>query len=160
MIQMIQIRKNTAGDSRTAEQIPSITEFNKANSSHRHDVMQLMGKIGNDIIRRGEYHDYTKTDEPGRSMFYRDLCGSLEKWINFTDGEWYKMHCTVERHHLDRRCPEDVNLIDVIEMVCDSVCAGLTRTGEVRPINISSEILERAVANTVKLCTDAVQVID
>ena len=38
---------------------------------------------------------------------------------NFTDGEWYPMHCQTERHHLNERCPDDVSLIDVIEMICD-----------------------------------------
>lgn len=37
-------------------------------------------------------------------------------------------------------------------------CAGMARTGELRPIEIPSEILQRAVENTAKMCVDAVEI--
>lgn len=61
------------------------------------------------------------------------------------------MHIKNERHHLLSRCPEDVNLIDVMEMITDCVCAGMSRSGEVRPIEIDNVILEKALENTVDL---------
>ena len=67
------------------------------------------------------------------------------------EGEWYKKHVEKERHHLFSKCPDDVDLLDVIEMIVDCVCAGKTRSGEVRPLEISDDILKRAVENTVKL---------
>lgn len=69
-------------------------------------------------------------------------------------GEWYQLHVNSERHHLLSRCPEDVNLLDVVEMIVDCVCAGKTRSGEVRDLEISTDILEKALKNTVKLVDD------
>jgi hypothetical protein len=57
----------------------------------------------------------------------------------------------MERHHLDDRVPDDVNLLDVIEMVVDCVVAGMARTGEVYPIELSNDILQKALKNTKEL---------
>ena len=70
------------------------------------------------------------------------------------------MHCQTERHHLNEHCPDDVNLIDVIEMICDCVCAGMARSGSVYPVTISSEILQKAVENTVNMCIESVVLTD
>ena len=66
----------------------------------------------------------------------------------------------MERHHLNEHCPDDVNLIDVIEMIADCACAGMARSGNVYPINISSETLQKAVENTAQMCIDAVIIED
>lgn len=79
------------------------------------------------------------------------MCNTIEGRIDFFDGEWSRLHyIELERHHLDRFCPEDVNLIDVIEMICDCVVAGKARSGDVYDINISDTILQKAVKNTVE----------
>ena len=49
-----------------------------------------------------------------------------------------------------------MNLIDVLEMICDCVCAGMARSGEVRDLEISEDILLKAVKNTVEMCKEAV----
>lgn len=153
------IKRNTDGDTRVATEVPTIQKFNKSNEFHRSDVNRMMSEMARDIDSRGEGHDWTKTGEPYRSLFYRELCEAIEGKIIFeTDSEWYKQHCELERHHLNKRCPNDVNLIDVIEMICDCVCAGMARSGSVYPIKISSDILQRAVENTVDMCMDAVEV--
>lgn len=62
------------------------------------------------------------------------------------------MHLETERHHLFSRVPEDVNLIDVLEMIADCVCAGISRgNGEVRRIELDSKVLQMAVDNTVEM---------
>lgn len=153
----IEIQRNTDGDTRVATEAPTMQKFCKSNDLHRSDVNQMMSELARDINTRGENHDWTKTREPYKSLFYRELCATIEGKMDFdTDSEWYKQHCELERHHLNKRCPEDVNLIDVIEMICDCVCAGMARSGEIRPIAISSEILQMAVENTIKMCANAV----
>lgn len=155
----VKIKRNKLGDTRTATKIPTFTEFVNSNQRHCADVRNLMDAIGVDIKERGRKHDITKIEEPHRSLFYRELCAKIEGKIDsFTNGEWYPMHCQTERNHLNEHCPCDVNLIDVIEMICDCVCAGLARSGNVYPIEISSEILQKAVQNTVQMCIDAVEV--
>ena len=155
----VRIKQNKLGDTRTATKVPTFTEFDHSNQLHRRDVDAMMNEIGIAIKERGNMHDITKIEEPHRSLFYRELCAKIECKINsFTDGEWYPMHCKTERHHLNEHCPDDVNLIDVIEMICDCVCAGSARSGNVYPIKIPSEILQKAVQNTEKMCVDMVEI--
>lgn len=155
----IKIKHNTLGDTRTATKVPTFYEFVDANRDHVNDVENMMRELANDISKRGSTHDFTKMDEPEKSLFYRELCAKIEGKIDsFVDGEWYPMHCRTERHHLNEYCPEDVNLIDVLEMISDCVCAGMARSGNVYPIEIPSDILQKAVKNTVQMCIDAVEV--
>ena len=155
------IKKNSIGDTRTATRVPTFGEFNEANGSHRADVKSMMYSLADAIKATGEHHDMTKIREPEKSLFYRELCAKIEGKIDsFVDGEWYPMHCQTERHHLNEHCPDDVNLIDVIEMICDCVCAGMARSGSVYPVTISSEILQKAVENTVNMCIESVVLTD
>lgn len=154
----IKIKRNTCGDTRTAKSVPSFGKFEKSNTLHRNDVRDMMEAFGLDVREAGVHHDFTKWVEPYGSLFYRELCATIEGKMDFEKGEWYKTHCEVERHHLNRHVPEDVNLIDVIEMICDCVCAGMARSGNVYPIEIPSEVLQAAVKNTVQMCIDAVEI--
>ena len=159
-MEKVKIKQNKLGDTRTATKIPTFSEFVDSNNLHRRDVKELMDTISIVIGMRGRKHDITKIEEPYKSLFYRELCAKIEGKIDdFTKGEWYPMHCKTERHHLNEYCPCDVNLIDVIEMICDCVCAGLARSGNVYPIEISHEILQKAIQNTVQMCIDAVEVV-
>ena len=152
----VRIKQNKLGDTRTATRTPTFTEFIQSNQLHCDDVENMTNEIAREIIKQGKKHDITKRTEPYRSLFYRELCAKIEGKIDsFTDGEWYSMHCKTERHHLNEYCPDDVNLIDVIEMICDCVCAGMARSGNVYPIEISSEILQKAIQNTAQMCIDA-----
>ena len=153
----IKIIRNTNGDTRVATKVPSIEEFDESNYKHTQDVRNMMFAFVDEIKNRSTNHDWSKLYEPYRSMFYRDLCNTIEGRMKFEEGEWCKFHYDNERHHLLRRCPNDVNLIDVLEMLCDCVCAGMSRSGCVRDIEINTEILERAVRNTVKLLENAVE---
>lgn len=155
----IKIKHNTLGDTRTATKVPTFYEFVDANRDHVDDVEKMMNELANVICKRGSNHDFTKMNDPHKSLFYRELCAKIEEKIDsFVDGEWYPLHCKTERHHLNEYCPEDVNLIDVLEMISDCVCAGMARSGNVYPVEISSDILQKAVKNTVQMCIDAVEV--
>lgn len=158
---MIKIKRHTEGDSRVAEEIPTFTKFNKANLDHVEDVKKLADEFSSMLHNQVNEHDWTKITEPYRSMFYRDLCNTIEGKMNFFDGEWSKLHYDVlERHHLKRHCPDDVNLLDVIEMICDSVAAGMARSGDVYDVEIPAEVLAKAVKNTVELLKSEIQVIE
>ena len=100
----------------------------------------------------GVKHDWTK--KKYEKMFYNNFLATMNFGTDFVSGEWYQLHVNTERHHLLSRCPEDVNLLDVIEMIVDCICAGKTRSGEVRDLEISTDILEKALKNTVKLVDD------
>ncbi len=151
----VRIRRNTNGDTRTATKVPTISEFVTANASHASEVQKMMEYFAEELLNRGKHHDWSKLTEPHKSSFYIDLCETLKGHIRFEDGDWAKFHYENERHHLLRRVPEDVNLVDVIEMLADCVCAGLARSGSVRDLEISTDILEKAVENTVIMMKNA-----
>ena len=160
-IDKIQIKKHTEGDSRVAKELPTFTKFLVANDDHREDVKELMQRFADMLRRQASKHDWTKDEEPYRSMFYRDLCATIEGRMNFMDGEWARIHYyEKERHHLKQHCPDDVNLLDVIEMLCDCVAAGMARSGDVYDVDISPDALTKAVANTVELLKSEIEVID
>ena len=152
----VKIKRNTNGDTRVAKSVPTFYDFVDANNLHIQDVENMMFELSKEIKLAGEKHDWTKARDPYKSNFYRDLCNTIEGRIKFEDGQWNKDHYALERHHLLRRCPDDVNLIDVLEMICDCVCAGMARSGEVRDLEISEDILLKAVKNTVEMCKEAV----
>lgn len=157
---MIQIKKHTEGDSRVAKELPTFQDFNNANLDHRNDVTNLISEFIHILSTKSSEHDWTKIKEPYRSMFYRDLCATLEGRMNFMDGEWANIHYNkLERHHLKQRCPDDVDLFDVIEMICDCVAAGMARSGDVYDVDIPAEVLTKAVANTVELLKDQIEVV-
>ena len=156
MVCMIEIRKNPNGDTRTAQKDVSFEQFQEANDMHIEDVRSVMYELSKMIDARGENHDCTKKSQ--ERMFYRDFVNTQENGDDFTKSEWYSLHTKAERHHLLSHCPEDVNLIDVLEMIVDCTCAGLARSGEVRDLEINAEILEKAVNNTEQLIKSMVKI--
>lgn len=153
---MITIHKNPNGDTRTAPKGITFEQFQDANDSHIDDVRNVMYELSRMVDAAGEHHDCTKKAQ--ERMFYRDFRNTMETGANFVSGEWYQLHVKAERHHLLSNCPDDVNLIDVLEMIADCTCAGLARSGEVRDLEISPEILEKAAQNTVKLIKSMITV--
>lgn len=152
MAHKIIIHKNPNGDTRTAQKGITFEQFQEANDSHRDDMNKVISVLSLMLSENGLKHDWTKKSE--EKMFYGDFIETMAGSLDFVSGNWYQLHVNAERHHLLSRCPEDVNLLDVIEMIVDCVCAGKTRSGEVRELEISTDILEKALKNTVKLVDD------
>ena len=155
------IKKNTLGDTRTAEHMPTREEFNEANESHIDDVKRLTKSFCDEMLERISYHDWTKMQEPYATKFYDAMKANIEDGKEpFTDMEWYKLHVHAERHHLNDRVPEDVDLIDVVERLVDCVAAGMARSGSVYDVTVPYDVLQKAVANTVEDMINAVIVYD
>ena len=133
-------------------------QFQEANDMHIDSVREVMWELAKLVDKTGELHDCTKKSQ--ERMFYRDFVNTQENGADFVNGEWYKLHVKAERHHLLSNCPDDVNLIDVLEMIVDCVCAGLARSGDIRDLEINSEILDRAVKNTAKLIKGMIEVVE
>lgn len=146
---MVRIYKNPNGDSRTAPKNVSFEQFQEANDMHRQDVKNVMNELACMIMNQGYAHDYTKKTH--EKMFYDNFISTISHGTDFINNEWYQMHINTERHHLLSRYPEDVNLLDVIEMIVDCVCAGKARSGEIRDIEINNKILTKALNNTIQL---------
>ena len=153
---MITIYKNPNGDTRTAPKNVTFEQFQEANDMHIEDVRAVMYELSKMIDNRGENHDCTKKSQ--EKMFYDNFLSAINKGTDFVNDEWYQLHIRSERHHLLSNCPKDVNLVDVLEMIVDCVCAGLARSGEVRDLEIDEDILNRAVKNTVDMIKDMIVV--
>lgn len=154
----IKIKRNPNGDTRTAPKNISFEQFQEANDSHRYDVKRVMDSLAIQMQLKGRMHDYTKKLE--EKLFYNNFIDTINNGADFVSNDWYQYHISEERHHLLSRCPEDVDLLDVIEMIVDCVCAGKARAGEVRSIEINDEILRKALDNTVLKVNDMTELMD
>lgn len=99
---------------------------------HQDAVKQLMNIIGCEIRCRATYHDYTKL-----------------KHEHLT----FEEHMTTERHHLNnpKGVPDDVNVIDLVEFICDVVSAAAQRTGtlDFRLTQVDESLLRQIINNTI-----------
>ncbi len=158
LMRQIKIEKTTKCDTRSLDK--NFTEIDVMNDTIKHQraVIAAFNAVVQDGKTMVLKHDHTKLEN--LSMFTRALRTGFQN-DEFRQIEWYKdIHIIEERHHLNDHCPADVNLMDVLEMLCDCVTAGLARTGNVYEIKIDSDILQRAVANTVDLLKENIVVLD
>lgn len=155
----IKIKETRKCDTRACDpnDLPTKGELLQESKDHIQAVSDCMNFFAALLSLAGKFHDHTKVEYIDE--FYNNFIAVMQdNKIEFKQLGWWKKHLT-ERHHLDDRVPDDVNLVDVFEMVCDCVCAGLARTGEVRPITISYETLDKAVRNTAKFLEESIKVI-
>lgn len=151
---MIAIRKSSTADNRSCDKT-LVTKEQLLHSSAQHigDVGKGLAFFAGKLTEAASVHDYDKLTEI--DWFLADFKGDMCKPMG-----WLARHYQIHRHHLGRPpfpaeeeigVPEDVNLLDVLEMVADCVMAGMSRAGSVFPIVLSDELLQRALANTTEL---------
>ena len=104
------------------KEIPVFEEVLNETRQHRADVRNMMFIVAHAIQKRALKHD------------------------------WAKIHTSQERHHLNVTVQDDVNLVDVIEFICDCICSGYARDGKIRSelINLDEKTLKLAFNNTIK----------
>ena len=152
----VTIKKNPNGDTRTASKDVTFEEFQKANRMHIEDVRNTMNELSQILKQKGEVHDRTKLSD--EELFYSDFKDTLENGSNFILGDWYQLHITTEAHHPASYCHKNIDLLDILEMIVDCVCAGKARTGTIRNLEINDEILKLAFNNTVEKIDKMVEV--
>lgn len=153
--------KNPNGDNRTCNPKKiSFEQFREANLSHQREVKSVMSTLAMLLINNGLIHDYTKNSSLYQEYYeyFKDF--KEKQGIDFINGSWYQHHITAERHHPNSYCCSDINLLDIIETIVDCVCAGKARSGEIRDLEFDSEIVQKAIQNTVKLIDDITVVED
>lgn len=145
-------------DTRTIE--TDITEEMLMGDTLKHieAVNNLLKHSALKLIEAGKVHDRTKIGEDFDAFF--KIIKSGRTGEDFFRSRWYKKHIREERHHIDARVPKKVNLFDVLEMITDVVAAGLARTGKVYPVNLTDEVLQDAVKNTVALLISESETVD
>jgi protein tyrosine phosphatase len=143
---MIKIKKSKTADTRSCD-FSQVTEIQLYNSSIQHisDVWLGIRFIKEKLDAAAGSHDSDKLTEI--RQFHDDFI------TGFKETSWWDNHRKITRHHLlqDDGVPEDVNLIDVIEMIVDCVMAGMGRTGTVYPLDIKPEVLMAAFKNTAEV---------
>lgn len=152
---MIQIGKSETADTRTCD-YANVTKETLLRSSEQHigDVTEALRFFSEKIYQASQNHDPDKITDI--DSFHADFV------TGFSQTGWWDRHRKLNRHHLtqDDGVPSDVNLIDVLDFIADCVMAGMARSGEVYPLCLSHELLNRAFHNTITLLKDQVEVTD
>ena len=120
----------------------------KGVESHREDVADVMNELANELRAMGERHDHTKIEH--FEEYYKDFYDSTIDPETMDNTDWQLYHAKEERHHLKKRCPKDVTLLDVLEMAVNHVCYWKTTTGKTRMVELNRDILKRAFNNTLR----------
>ena len=152
---MIEITRSPRADTRTCDFTKvTLNDFEEDIFKHKNDVVKGMAYLSNLLNTAGKLHDYTKVKY--MDEFYADFK------TGFANKDWYNKHMEIERHHLDYEeyVPDDVDLLDVLEMIVDGVMAGLARSGEYRQAEVSDDLLRKAFYNTINLMLKNVRVVD
>jgi hypothetical protein len=153
------IYKSQNADTRSAKQGTTKDELEKDTLSHINDVQSVGYWLADKFKNQLADHDHTKLDYIDE--FYNDFNEKLTNGTrNFKEMKWFKERHMTERHHLNDSVPDDVNLLDVLEMVVDCTCAGLARSGDVYSITIPQEVIEKAIENTKNLIIDNAEVVE
>jgi hypothetical protein len=150
---MIEIKQSKTADTRSCD-FANVSKETLLASSRQHigDVGKALTFFRDELYKADVRHDYDKiSDIDG---FHADFV------TGFKQTGWWDRHRKINRHHLlaPDGVPEDVNLIDVLDMIADCVMAGMARTGRVYPLNIEPDVLMRAFQNTVTLLKSQVVV--
>ena len=150
----IRIGVSTTADTRSCD-YANVSKDTLLASSAQHigDVRQGLRFFAAKLEEAAQRHDTDKiTDIDG---FHADFV------TGFAQTGWWDRHRKLNRHHLLQAdgVPDDVNLIDVLDLVADCVMAGMARAGSVYPLNIPDDVLRRAFDNTVTLLQSRVEVV-
>jgi hypothetical protein len=150
---LIEIKRCETADSRTCDW-SKVTKDSLFEDSklHKYDVNRCIMYLVSKLVLAAKNHDHDKLDNIDE--FHSNFT------TGFEEDSWLKTHYTEERHHLNSHVPDDVNLIDVIEMIADCMAAGAARSGSYRDIELSNEILQSAVKNTAQLLQDVIKIVE
>ena len=155
---MITIKPSPTADTRSSHgENVTISQLMKSSKQHISDVQKAMEFFQIELAKAAEKHDYTKIDSAGIKAFHESFSKGLQG-NDFKAEPWFQRHISEERHHLNDRVPDDVNLIDVFERIADIVMAGLGRTGKVTTDALDPKILTKAYENTINLLVKNIKI--
>ena len=151
----IRIRKSPSADTRSANHEITREELERSTAMHISDVAKAMRWFADKIEEAGERHDWTKVEYMDEFYDQFHKAQTTGRWGH----GWYdEIHVEKERHHLRDKCPDDVDLIDVLEQIADGVMAGMARSGEYRKEPVSPSLLKNAYDNTIDKLLSVVEV--
>ena len=142
------IKKTNKCDTRTLPKGSVVSEKDAKEDTlkHRQAVIDIGNFVCDKVKEQFKEHDWSKL---GSNL--KEFTNGLNKGFDSEEfDKWYQMHVAAERHHLKKFVPDDVNIVDLLEMLCDCVAAGMARTGSVYPMELPNELLQKVVENTVE----------
>lgn len=151
----IMIKRSPTADTRSCDP-KTVTRAKLFESSKLHidDVHKALEVFQAILGQKARKHDEDKVSAEGFEAFYQGFHGGFE------DKTWLDAHRCGCRHHLRDHEPENVDLLDVLEMIADCVVAGMARSGSFFPMDLSDDLLQRAVRNTADQLAAMVEVVD
>lgn len=158
-MEKIKIIKSQNADTRSANKVVSKDELLQQSQQHIKDVSRAIMWMTELLHGRAIYHDWSKVKHI--DDFHKDFEFIQSGQVgDFKKMHWFKDLHLQERHHLNDRCPDDVNLFDVMERIADITMAGMARTGKIYDDTLSPEILTKAYKNTIELLKNNIEVSD
>ena len=154
----VKIKKTVKCDTRTLPKGSVVSEKDSEEDTlkHRQAVIDVGNYFCERIKEQFKNHDWSKL---GTNL--KDFTDGLNKGFDSPEfNAWYDMHVSAERHHLKKSVPDDVNIIDLLEMLIDCACAGMARTGSCYPMELDNELLQKVVAHTFELIKSVIEVED
>lgn len=151
---MIEIKESKTADTRTCN-VAEVSKETLIASTEQHIRDVAMGlEFWVELLGiAATMHDHDKLSNIDE--FYGDFQTNFERTV------WWENHKKVNRHHLfaAEGVPDDVNLIDVLELITDCVMAGMARSGSVYDLELDPAVLQKAFKNTVELLKKEVKVV-
>ena len=152
---MIVIEKNNKADSRSCD-VDEVSKQDLKDHTIQHisDVKACLSHFRYMLALAGLRHDLDKLSDI--DAFYEGFKSKFE------DTSWLDRHRSTNRHHLlvPEGVPDDVNLIDVLETLADHVVSGLSRSGDIHPLDLSPDLLTKALNNTIDLLKSEMEIVD
>lgn len=157
--QTVSIRRSQNCDTRSADRKVSKEDLLKNSKQHIEDVARALEWMAAKLRAAAARHDYTKIENI--EQFHHDFKYTQDGNVaDFKQMTWFKDYHLKERHHLNDRCPEDVDMFDVLERIADIVMAGMARTGKVFDDTIKPGILIMAYKNTIEKLKASTRVVE
>lgn len=157
-VEKIYLSSSKSCDTRSAEHKVTENELFLNSSQHIRDVQMAIHWMKSELQKVAEKHDWTKIKHI--EEFYNNFKFIQDGNVSeFKKMNWFQNKHLQERHHLNDRCPDDVNLFDVMERIADITVAGMARTGKIYDDTLSPEILTRAYKNTIELLKNVIEIV-
>jgi hypothetical protein len=151
----IKIHPSPTADTRSCDyKHVSREQLRSSSTQHIDDVRRALEFFVEKLRESAICHDADKLAD--LDSFHADFLTGFEQH------GWWDRHRRLNRHHLlmEDGIPEDVNLIDVLDMIADCIVAGMARTGTVYPLEIGPGLLKHAFDNTASMLMAEIVVAD
>ena len=156
---IVEIDKSPNADSRTADKGKvSFEDFSKATDMHREDVKNVIYELARRLREIGDKHDWTKKEQ--EDEYYDSYVTAKKNGTDFHKSDWYRNHVKEERHHIKYHVAPDINLLDILEVICDHCCDELVEKGKVGKMDIDEDVLMKAFNNTVEFVKSFIRLDD